>query len=124
MGGRLIATLVGKGWEVRALARSEGARERVTGLGALAVPGSLADAALLRGADVTTLLCNAAVRPAGGTVVATPTAADLEREALARAVSADVVLMAAAVADYRPAEVGGEKRPRSGDWSLELVAYN
>jgi phosphopantothenoylcysteine decarboxylase/phosphopantothenate--cysteine ligase len=82
---------------------------------------ALADAALLRGADVTTLLCNAAVRPAGGTVVPTPTAADLEREALARAVSADVVLMAAAVADYRPAEVGGEKRPRSGDWSLELV---
>ena len=29
--------------------------------------------------------------------------------------------MAAAVADYRPAEVGGEKRPRAGDWSLELV---
>jgi phosphopantothenoylcysteine decarboxylase/phosphopantothenate--cysteine ligase len=82
---------------------------------------ALADAALLRGAEVTTLLCNASVAPAGGTVVATPTAADLEREALARAARCDVVLMAAAVADYRPAEVGGAKRPRAGDWSLELV---
>ncbi len=82
---------------------------------------ALADAALLRGADVTTLLCNAAVRPAGGTVVETPTAADLEREALARAAGADVVLMAAAVADYRPAEAGDTKRARAGDWSLELV---
>ena len=75
----------------------------------------------LRGAEVTTLLCNAAVRPAGGTVVETPTAADLEREALARAATADIVLMAAAVADYRPAHAGDTKRARSGDWSLELV---
>ena len=41
--------------------------------------------------------------PAGVEVVATPTAADLEREALARA-DADVILMAAAVADYRAAD--------------------
>jgi phosphopantothenoylcysteine decarboxylase/phosphopantothenate--cysteine ligase len=82
---------------------------------------ALADAALLRGADVTTLLCNAAVRPAGGTVVGTPTAAELEREALARAASSDVVLMAAAVADYRPAELATEKRPRAGAFTLELV---
>ena len=42
-------------------------------------------------------------------------------EALARAVEADVVIMAAAVADYRPAEALAIKRPkdRSG-WSLEL----
>ncbi len=83
---------------------------------------ALADAALLRGAAVTTLLCNAAVAPSGGTVVQTPTAADLERETLARAAGADVVLMAAAVADYRPAQAADSKRPREGDWSLELVA--
>ena len=29
--------------------------------------------------------------------------------------------MAAAVADYRPAEAGDSKRARDGDWSLELV---
>jgi phosphopantothenoylcysteine decarboxylase / phosphopantothenate---cysteine ligase len=82
---------------------------------------ALADAALLRGAEVTTLLCNAAVSPAGGTVVETPTAADLERESLARAADADVVLMTAAVADYRPAAAADGKRARQGDWSLELV---
>ena len=45
-------------------------------------------------------------RPAAGRASMssqTPTAADLAREALARA-DADVVLMAAAVADYRPAD--------------------
>ena len=53
-------------------------------------------------------------------MVETPTAADLAREAKARA-GADVVLMAAAVADYAPEPVAG-KRPKSGEpWSLELL---
>jgi phosphopantothenoylcysteine decarboxylase/phosphopantothenate--cysteine ligase len=81
---------------------------------------ALADEAWRRGADVTTLLSNAAVRPVGGRVVETPTAAALEREASARAAEADVVLMAAAVADYRPRAAAESKRARSGDWSLEL----
>ena len=50
------------------------------------------------------------------TVVDTPTAADLEREALARS-DADVIVMAAAVADYRPAEAPARsaRRTRSAD---------
>jgi phosphopantothenoylcysteine decarboxylase/phosphopantothenate--cysteine ligase len=53
--------------------------------------------------------------------VPTPTAADLRREALARA-DADVVLMAAAVADYRPAEALASKRPKSSEpWTIDLV---
>ena len=65
---------------------------------------ALAEAASERGARVTLLAANLHVAaPDGVDVVATPTAADLRREALARA-DADVVLMAAAVADYRPAE--------------------
>src|SRR3954469_22554021 len=65
---------------------------------------ALADETRKRGADVTLLAANLAVpAPAGIEVVDTPTAADLAREALARAEDADVVLMAAAVADYRPA---------------------
>jgi phosphopantothenoylcysteine decarboxylase/phosphopantothenate--cysteine ligase len=53
--------------------------------------------------------------------VPTPTASDLRREALARA-DADVVLMAAAVADYRPAEVHRGKRPKTSDpWTVALV---
>ena len=66
---------------------------------------ALAAEARRRGADVTLLAANLAVpAPAGVEVVETPTAADLEREALAPLGDADVVVMAAAVADYRPAE--------------------
>ncbi|HXY17674.1 MAG TPA: bifunctional phosphopantothenoylcysteine decarboxylase/phosphopantothenate--cysteine ligase CoaBC [Gaiellaceae bacterium] len=82
----------------------------------------LAAEAARRGADVTLLAANlAVVAPAGVAVVETPTAADLEREALARR-DADVVLMAAAVADYRPAEAGQGKRSKSAErWTIELV---
>jgi phosphopantothenoylcysteine decarboxylase / phosphopantothenate---cysteine ligase len=53
--------------------------------------------------------------------VTTPTAAELEREALARAGEADVVIMAAAVADYRPAEALAGKRAKDrAGWTLEL----
>ena len=49
------------------------------------------------------------------------TAAELRREALAR-VDADVIVMAAAVADYRPAERVDGKRPKDGEpWLVELV---
>jgi phosphopantothenoylcysteine decarboxylase / phosphopantothenate---cysteine ligase len=82
---------------------------------------ALAQEALARGADVTLLAANLAVAPpAGVTVVETPTAADLEREALARA-DADVIVMAAAVADYAPAASLPEKRPKDDKtWTVEL----
>jgi phosphopantothenoylcysteine decarboxylase/phosphopantothenate--cysteine ligase len=82
---------------------------------------ALAREAAARGADVTLLAANLAVpAPPGVEVVETPTAAELEREALARA-DADVVLMAAAVSDYRPRERRGDKRPKSDEpWSLTL----
>lgn len=82
---------------------------------------ALAEEARRRGADVTLLAANLAVPPpAGIEVVEAPTAADLEREALARA-DADIVLMAAAVADYRPAERREDKRPKDEQrWTLEL----
>jgi phosphopantothenoylcysteine decarboxylase/phosphopantothenate--cysteine ligase len=75
-----------------------------------------------RGAEVTLLAANLAVpAPAGVELVETPAAADLEREALARAPEADVVVMAAAVADYRPAEALAAKRPKDpAAWTLEL----
>jgi phosphopantothenoylcysteine decarboxylase/phosphopantothenate--cysteine ligase len=82
---------------------------------------ALAEEARRRGAAVTLLAANLAVAaPAGIEVVETPTAADLAREALARA-DADVVLMAAAVADYRPAEAREDKRPKDDEsWRVEL----
>ncbi|MBA3366757.1 MAG: bifunctional phosphopantothenoylcysteine decarboxylase/phosphopantothenate--cysteine ligase CoaBC [Actinobacteria bacterium] len=81
----------------------------------------LAAEAHRRGADVTLLAANLEVEPpAGIAVIETPTAADMMREALARA-GADIVLMAAAVADYRPAARGAGKRAKSGErWDVEL----
>jgi phosphopantothenoylcysteine decarboxylase/phosphopantothenate--cysteine ligase len=83
---------------------------------------ALADEARRRGARVTLLAANLGVpAPAGVEVVATPTAADLERESLARA-DADVFLMAAAVADYRAADPIDGKRPKNGTpWQIELT---
>jgi phosphopantothenoylcysteine decarboxylase/phosphopantothenate--cysteine ligase len=83
---------------------------------------ALAAEARRRGAEVTLLAANLAVpAPAGVEVVETPTAADLEREALAHAAEADIVVMAAAVADYRPAEALAAKRPKdTATWTLEL----
>lgn len=82
---------------------------------------ALAAEARRRGADVTLLAANLAVAPPVGVeVVRTPTAADLARETLVRA-DADLVLMAAAVADYRPAHARADKRPKDEAlWTVEL----
>jgi phosphopantothenoylcysteine decarboxylase / phosphopantothenate---cysteine ligase len=82
---------------------------------------ALAEEARRRGADVTLLAANLAVPPpAGVAVVETPTAADVEREALARS-DADVIVMAAAVSDYRPTAPSAEKRAKDGSgWTVEL----
>ncbi|MEP6892377.1 MAG: bifunctional phosphopantothenoylcysteine decarboxylase/phosphopantothenate--cysteine ligase CoaBC [Gaiellaceae bacterium] len=82
---------------------------------------ALAAEAQRRGARVTLLAAHLAVpAPAGVEIVEAPTAADLEREALARG-DADVVLMAAAVADYRSASDLSGKRPKSdANWTIEL----
>ncbi|HVH51878.1 MAG TPA: bifunctional phosphopantothenoylcysteine decarboxylase/phosphopantothenate--cysteine ligase CoaBC [Gaiellaceae bacterium] len=83
---------------------------------------ALAAEAHRRGAHVTLLAANLAVpAPSGVDVVETPTASDLEREAVAREGEADVVIMAAAVADYRPAEALASKRPKErATWTVEL----
>jgi phosphopantothenoylcysteine decarboxylase/phosphopantothenate--cysteine ligase len=82
---------------------------------------ALAEEARRRGADVTLLAANLAVPPPRGIeVVEAPTAAAMLDEALARG-DADVVLMAAAVADYRPAEPAAEKRPKDEQaWEVKL----
>jgi len=83
---------------------------------------ALAAEARRRGAQVTLLAANLTVpAPAEVALVETPTAADLEREALSHAAEADIVVMAAAVADYRPAEALAAKRPKdTATWTLEL----
>ena len=83
---------------------------------------ALAEEARRRGAAVTLLAANLAVEPPPGVeVVETPTADDMLREALARAGDADLVLMAAAVADYRPAAARTDKRAKDErPWQVEL----
>jgi len=83
---------------------------------------ALAAEARRRGAYVTLLASNLSVPPPVGVdVIETPSAADLEREALERGPFADVVVMAAAVADYRPAEALASKRPKDASaWTVEL----
>jgi phosphopantothenoylcysteine decarboxylase / phosphopantothenate---cysteine ligase len=80
---------------------------------------ALAEEARRRGADVTLLAANLAVAPpAGVETIETPTA-----EAMLAAVDRDfdLALLAAAVADYRPAEIVAGKRAKTeAAWTLEL----
>ena len=86
---------------------------------------ALAEEARLRGAEVTLVAANLTVAAPGKVeLVPAPTAELLEREVLARA-DADVVIMAAAVADYRPAEASEEKRPKDDrSWTVTLEPTN
>jgi len=83
---------------------------------------AVAEEARSRGADVTLVAANVTVAPpAGVEVVPVETARQLAQEVLARAGAADVVVMAAAVSDYRPAEVvAGKRRKDASQWTVEL----
>jgi phosphopantothenoylcysteine decarboxylase/phosphopantothenate--cysteine ligase len=110
----------------RVLVTAGGTREPLDGVRYLGnrssgrMGAALAAEASARGADVVTLLANGSVRPETGSVVEVETTEELEHEALERSEWADVVLMAAAVADYRPAQQEQGKRERGTAWSLEL----
>jgi len=82
---------------------------------------ALAAAAATRGADV--VLVTTADQPvaAGVTVVRVETAADMAEAVLGQAPSADVVIMAAAVADFRPvAPAPGKLHKADGPPTIEL----
>lgn len=82
---------------------------------------ALARAARLRGAEVTVVAANVAVPvPAGCRGVPVTSAQDLEQAMHAAGTHADVVVMAAAVADFRPREVSTGKRKKRGDAGLTL----
>jgi phosphopantothenoylcysteine decarboxylase/phosphopantothenate--cysteine ligase len=82
---------------------------------------ALAEEAQRRGAEVTLIASNLAVSPPDGIeIVQAPTAADVQQATTSHA-GADVVLMAAAVGDYRPAQTDGAKRPKDEKtWLIEL----
>jgi phosphopantothenoylcysteine decarboxylase/phosphopantothenate--cysteine ligase len=84
---------------------------------------AVADEASRRGADVTLILSAATAEPtAPMRVLHAESAAELERATLAAAQDADVIVMAAAVSDYRPDEAYTGKRPKSGEpWHVTLT---
>ena len=83
---------------------------------------ALAEAAARRGADVTLVAANVSI-PVDPTVqvVRVETAAELAAATRASFGSAHVVLMAAAVADFRPKEAARGKVARAGSGGLELT---
>ena len=85
---------------------------------------ALAEAAAARGATVTVIAANVALpRRAGIEYVDVTSAAELAEAAERSFARADVLLMAAAVADYRPAEPheGKLKKDAAGELNLQLV---
>ncbi|MCD4526092.1 bifunctional phosphopantothenoylcysteine decarboxylase/phosphopantothenate--cysteine ligase CoaBC [Nocardioides sp. cx-173] len=79
---------------------------------------ALARTAYARGAQVTLVAANVALPdPAGVKVVHVGTTAELRTEVLAAAAAADAVVMAAAPADFRPAEVSDAKIKKADDGS-------
>lgn len=70
---------------------------------------ALADEAASRGAKVTIVTTAGLPAPAGADVIAVETAAEMHDAVLTRAATADVVVMAAAVADFRPTKAASEK---------------
>jgi phosphopantothenoylcysteine decarboxylase/phosphopantothenate--cysteine ligase len=76
---------------------------------------ALARAAIARGAEVTLVAANVeAADPAGATVIRVTSACEMRSEMLAAAAGAGAVVMAAAVADYRPAARSEEKIKKAG----------
>ena len=83
---------------------------------------ALAAAAVARGAKVTLIAGPGTPAVAGVDRVDFETAADLERALTAAAADADVVVMAAAVADFRPAQrAPGKLSRRAGELALVLA---
>ncbi len=77
---------------------------------------ALAEAAVARGARVTVVAANVGLpAPAGADVVAVVSTEELRHETHAAAADADAVIMAAAPADFRPAEVVDTKIKKTAD---------
>lgn len=82
---------------------------------------ALAEQAARRGAEVTLVAANVTLEaPSGIRRVDVETAAELEQALAAEFESADVLLMAAAPADFRPREAWGQKIHREGSGGMEL----
>ena len=82
---------------------------------------ALARSAIARGAEVVLVTASSLPDVAGAKVVRVASAQELHDAVLAEAASADAVVMAAAVADYRPVERLDVKRKKTASLTVELV---
>ncbi|NLH96002.1 MAG: bifunctional phosphopantothenoylcysteine decarboxylase/phosphopantothenate--cysteine ligase CoaBC [Clostridiaceae bacterium] len=86
---------------------------------------AVAQAARERGADVLLISGPAEVEcPDGVRLISVTTAQEMEEAVLANFENSDVVVMAAAVADYRPAEVSETKIKKNGDEMVLRLVKN
>ena len=121
--GGLPSDLVGR----RVVVSSGGTREHLDPVRFLGNRSSgrqghaLARAAVARGAEVVLVSSSSLPDPAGVKVVQVTSALEMHEAVLAEAASADAVVMAAAVADYRPAERLAAKRKKTLALSVDLV---
>jgi len=123
--GRLLAGRPGRAGDLagrRVVVSAGGTREpldpvRYLGNRSSGLQGyALALTAAVRGATVSLIAANSALpAPAGVTVVPVGTALELREAVLAAASTADVVVMAAAVADFRPTEASDHKIKKTDD---------
>jgi phosphopantothenoylcysteine decarboxylase/phosphopantothenate--cysteine ligase len=128
-GGRLGAGTPAGPWaELRVLVSAGGTREPIDSVRFVGNRSSgrmgfaLAEAAQARGAHVTVVAANVALpRRAGIDYRDVSTAAELQRACEEAFADCDVLLMAAAVADFRPSDVAVEKIKKAGRDRLELV---
>jgi len=110
-GRKLEADLAGR----RVLVTAGGTREPIDAVRFIGNRSSgkqghaLAAQAAARGAFVTLVTASDLPVPAGVDVVAVRTAAEMEQAVMARSSDADVVVMAAAVADFRPRQQSADK---------------
>jgi phosphopantothenoylcysteine decarboxylase/phosphopantothenate--cysteine ligase len=83
---------------------------------------AVADEAARRGADVTLILAAASARPSAPMrLVQVESAESLRKATLDHAPAADVVVMAAAVGDYRPADaIDGKRAKDAAEWTVTL----
>lgn len=85
---------------------------------------ALASEALRRGAQVTLVSGPVSLpTPPGASVVAVRNTEEMRQATLSRFNDCDVAILSAAVCDFAPRQVAGQKikKPKSGSWTLELV---
>jgi phosphopantothenoylcysteine decarboxylase/phosphopantothenate--cysteine ligase len=123
--GQSVADLTGK----QVLISAGGTREHLDPVRYLGNSSSgkqgyaLARIAAARGAKVTLVAANSELAdPAGVEVVQVTSTRDLYDEITGRAGDADAIVMAAAPADFRPADVAEHKIKKTGDGSVPAVS--